>query len=129
MKRASRFSALLLVSVFLALSSLALSIAPALAGVPELNVQAICKTRDVNAKLFRSTTGQSIDECVHDEEAAKQQLNSLWTSTAASIRNECESEGHALGTTSYLDLVTCIQMADELKDDLKPDSKKKASKE
>jgi hypothetical protein len=66
---------------------------------------------------------------VHDEEVAKQQLNSLWTSTAASIRNECESEGHALGTTSYLDLVTCIQMADELKDDLKPLSKKKAAKE
>jgi hypothetical protein len=129
MKRASRFSALLLFSVFLALSSLALSIAPASAGIPELNVKAICKTRDANAKLFRSTTGQSIDECVHDEEAAKQQLNSLWITTAASIRSQCESEGHALGTTSYLDLVTCIQITDELKDDVKPPSKKKAEKE
>jgi hypothetical protein len=116
--------ALLLFSVFLALS-----IAPASAGVPDLNVKAICKTRDTNAKLFRSTTGQSIDECVHDEEAARQQLNSLWTSTAASIRNQCESEAHSLGTTSYLDLVTCIQITDELKDDVKPESKKKASKE
>jgi hypothetical protein len=129
MKRASRFSALLLFSVFLALSSLALSIAPASAGIPELNVKAICKTRDANAKLFRSTTGQSIDECVHDEEAAKQQLNSLWITTAASIRSQCESEGNALGTTSYLDLVTCIQITDELKDDVKPPSKKKAEKE
>jgi len=110
---------LLLFSVFLALSSLALSIAPASAGVPELNVKAICKTRDTDAKLFRSTTGQSVDECVHDEEAAKQQLNSLWTSTAASIRSRCESEAHSLGTTSYLDLVTCIQITDELKDDIK----------
>jgi len=97
--------------------------------VPELNVKAICKTRDADAKLFRSTTGQSVDECVHDEEAARQQLNSLWTSTAAPIRNRCESEGYSLGTTSYLDLVTCIQMADELKNGIKPDAKKKGSKE
>jgi hypothetical protein len=113
--------ALLLFSVLLAVS-----IAPASAGVPDLNVRAICKTRDADAKLFRSTTGQSIDECVHDEEAAKQQLNSLWISTAAPIRNRCESEARSLGTTSYLDLVTCIQMADELKDDMKPGSKKAA---
>jgi hypothetical protein len=116
--------ALLLVSVFLALS-----IAPASAGVPELNVKAICKARDIDAKLFRSTTGQSVDECVHDEEAARQQLNSLWTSTAAPIRNRCESEAHALGTTSYLDLVTCIQITGELKDDSKPEARKKAARE
>ncbi len=97
--------------------------------MPELNVRAICTTRDASAKLLRSTTGQSIDECVHDEEAARQQLNSLWSSIAASIRNRCESEGRSLGTTSYLDLVTCIQMADELKDAIKPAPKTKAKKE
>ena len=80
---------LLLISMLLPLSA-------ALAAngrVPDLNVKAICKTRDADAKLFRSTTGQSVDECVHDEENARQQLNSLWTSTAAPVRNRCESEG------------------------------------
>ena len=117
--------AMLLISMLLPLSA-------ALAAngrVPDLNVKAICKTRDADAKLFRSTTGQSVDECVHDEENARQQLNSLWTSTAPPIRNRCESEGHSLGTTSYLDLVACIQMAEELKDDIKPEAKRKASKE
>jgi hypothetical protein len=115
---------LLLFSVFLPLSAALASSG----GVPELNVRAICKTRDADAKLFRSTTGQSVDECVHDEETAKQQLNSFWASTAVQIRNRCESEGHSLGTTSYLDLVACIQMADELKNDIKPATNKKASK-
>ena len=116
----------------LLLASMLLPLSAALAAndrVPEFNVKAICKTRDADAKLFRSTTGQSVDECVHDEENAKQQLNSLWPTTAAPIRNRCESEGHSLGTTSYLDLVVCIQMAEELKDDIKPEPKKKASKE
>lgn len=115
---------LLLFSVLLPLSA-----AHASSRLPELNVKAICKTRDAAAKLFRSTTGQSVDECVHDEEAAKQQLNSLWNATAASIRNQCESEGHSLGTTSYLDLVTCIQMAEELKDAIKPEPKKRPPKQ
>jgi hypothetical protein len=109
---------LLLISVLLPLSA-----AHAASGrVPELNVKALCKHRDADAKLLRSTTGQSVDECVHDEENAKQQLNSLWPATAVSIRGRCVSEGHSLGTTSYLDLVTCIQ----LKNDVKPDSRKAA---
>jgi hypothetical protein len=108
----------LLVSVILPLSA-----APASSGrMPELNVKAICKARDADAKLLRSTTGQSVDECVHDEQNAKQQLNSLWPATAVSIRSQCVSEGHSLGTTSYLDLITCIQ----LKNDVKPDSRKAA---
>lgn len=118
--------ALLLFSVLLALPVAA---APASARMPELNIRAICKTRDADAKLMRSTTGQSVDECVHDEETAKQQLNSLWATTAAAIRSRCVSEAHSLGTTGYIDLVICIQMAVELKDDLKPRAKKKASKE
>ena len=121
---------LLLVSGLLMVSLLPVSAAFASSGrVPELNVRAICKTRDANAKLFRSTTGQSIDECVHDEETAKQQLNSLWNTTASWIHIRCESEGRSLGTTSYLDLVTCIQMADELKDSIGPASKKKAARQ
>jgi hypothetical protein len=120
--------ALLLFSVLLALPAAPAS-ASASAGVPDLNIKAICKTRDADAKLFQSTTGQTVDECLHDEETARQQLNSLWNSIAAPIRNRCESDAHSLGTTSYLDLVACIQITDDLKDDLKPTSKKKASRE
>jgi hypothetical protein len=101
---------------------------PAFGRMPEINVKALCKARDNDAKMFRSTTGQSVDECVQDEEKAKQLLNTLWTSTSASLRNECVREARMLGTMSYLDLVTCIQMAEEMKDDLKPSPKKKASK-
>jgi len=97
--------------------SIALSAGPTSAGVPTLNSQKICKTRDTNVRMFKSTTGQTVDECVHDEESAKQQLSSLWDTTSARSRNECMGEGHALGTTSYLDLLTCIQMAEEMKTD------------
>ncbi len=88
---------------------------PAFGREPKLNVKAICKSREADAKMLRSTPAQSVDDCVRDEEAAREKLSAAWTSTSAFIRNRCESDAHALGTTSYLDLLTCIQMEEEMK--------------
>ena len=88
---------------------------PAFGREPTLNIEAICKSRESDAKMLRSTPAQNRDDCVHDEEAAKQQLSSLWASTPASVRNRCESDARSLGTTSYLDLLICVQMEQELK--------------
>jgi hypothetical protein len=94
---------------------LALLTAPALADVPKLNVKAVCDARAVDAKKVRSPPDQSMTECVRDEEAAKRQLTALWPSTPAATRKPCESDGRALGMRSYLDLLTCIQIADDVK--------------
>src|ERR1700760_2795135 len=80
---------------------------PAWGGVPALNVETICKARAADAKMLHSTLGQSVADCVHDEEAAKQQLSALWPSSSAHIRGQCESDARSLGTTSYLDILTC----------------------
>jgi hypothetical protein len=106
------------VLVLLAIS-LPLFTPPAFGRVPELNIKALCEARSADAKRAHSTAGQTTAECEHEEEAAKQQLNTLWTSTSASTRDQCVSEARSLGTTSYLDLVTCIQMTDEIKSDEK----------
>lgn len=103
---------------------------PAFAGAPALNVRKICKTRDADAKIVKSTTGQSIEDCVHDEEAAKQQLTSVWASTSVNSHKQCQSEARSLGTMSYLDLLTCIQIVEETKADaMKSDAQKKTGKD
>jgi hypothetical protein len=108
---------------FAALLSLLAS--PAFGREPELNIKTICNSRATDAKLLQSTPDQSIADCIHDEEAAKGELGPLWTSTSAPIRNRCETDARSLGTTSYLDLLTCIQMEEEMKSDsMKSDSKK-----
>ena len=88
---------------------------PAFGGVPELNVKAICKARSADAKMMQSPPDQSTADCVRDEEAAKQQLSSLWTSTSVSIRNRCESDARSLGMKGYVDLLACIQIAEDTK--------------
>jgi hypothetical protein len=84
---------------------------PALGRMPELNVKALCKARSADAKMMHSVPLESTADCVRSEEAAKQELSTLWASTSAPIRNRCESDARSLGTTSYLDFLTCIQMA------------------
>jgi len=98
---------------------------PAFGGVPELNVKAICKARSTEAKILQSPPDQSTADCVLGEEAAKQQLGPLWTSTSVRIRNRCESDARSLGTTSYLDLFACLQIAE----DTKPGPKKETGKQ
>lgn len=88
---------------------------PVFGRVPKLNIEAICKSREADAKILRSTPAQNRQDCMHDEEAAKQQLTSLWASTSAFVRNRCESDARSLGTMSYLDLLTCVQMEQEMK--------------
>jgi hypothetical protein len=76
---------------------------------------------------MQSAPLESTADCVRNEEAAKQELSTLWASTSAPIRNRCESEARSLGTTSYLDLLTCIQIAED--EDMKSGPKKETGKQ
>ena len=105
-------------------SLLALAASPAFGGAPALNVQKICKARETDARLLKSTPDQSLEDCVRGEEAAKQQLNSLWASTSAGSHHQCESEARSLGTTSYLDLLICVQIVEEMKADAQKKTEK-----
>jgi hypothetical protein len=99
---------------------------PAFGAGPELNVNAVCKARSADARMLRSPPDQSIADCMREEDAAKQQLGTVWASTSIPIRNRCESDARSLGTTSYLDLLTCIQIAED--EAMKPGSKQEAGK-
>lgn len=96
-------------------ASLLTSALPAFGQVPDINARAVCNARDGDAKVMHSVPLQSVAECVQDESDAKQQLSVVWASTAVPIRNRCESDARALGTTSYLDLLACIQIAEDEK--------------
>jgi len=102
-----------------------LTLLPAFGQTPKLDVKAICEARSADAKKVGSPPDQSITECVRDEESAKRQLNAVWASTPVTIRKRCESDARSLGTTSYLDLLTCLQIAT----DTKPGPKKEAQKQ
>jgi hypothetical protein len=88
---------------------------PASDRLPELKVDALCKARSAEAKLMRLSETRSVADCVSDEKDAKQELDRVWRSTSGPIRKQCESDGITLGTRGYLDLLSCIQIANDIK--------------
>ena len=83
--------------------------------IPEVKVDALCKARSSDAKLMRLAETRTVAECVNDENDAKRELSTIWGSTSGSIRNQCQSDGNSLGTRGYLDLLACIQIANDTK--------------
>jgi hypothetical protein len=84
--------------------------------VPELSVEALCKGRSADDRVMGLPESQSVADCVRDETAAKQELGTIWATTSRPIRDGCQNEVlFSLGTRSYLDLLSCIQIADDTK--------------
>ena len=83
--------------------------------VPKLNVEATCKASVATDKEMGLALPQSYDDCMRDENAAQQQLLPIWLTSSNELRNQCEGEATAAGSDSYVDLLTCLQMADAAK--------------
>ena|SRR5215510_9687778 len=49
---------------------------------------------------------------MRDESATQQQLSALWPANPRTVRESCEIEAAAGAIQSYVDLLTCLQMAD-----------------
>jgi hypothetical protein len=80
--------------------------------VPQFNVEALCKASVAADKTMGLDLPQSYDDCMRDENNALQQLNVVWLQNSDALRNRCEGEATAVGNDSYVDLLTCMQMAD-----------------
>ena len=80
--------------------------------VPQLNVEGLCRATVATDKAMGLDLAQSYDDCMRDETAAQQKLNTGWLSNSPELRNRCEGEATAGGSDSYVDLLTCMQMAE-----------------
>lgn len=65
------------------------------------------------ARECRSEGGLKAEQerCVADEAAARDQLPALWVNSSASDKTTCVTETTADGTPSYVELLTCLEMA------------------
>ena len=83
--------------------------------MPVIDVERTCKETVATDKAMDLDLPQSVEKCMSDENAARQQLAAIWLSYSASIRDRCEQEATLVGTGSYVDLLTCMQMTDPAK--------------
>jgi hypothetical protein len=83
--------------------------------VPDINVQKLCRLSAANARVMGEREPQSVGDCIREENDAKQELAKIWPKTDSIMRDRCEGEATALGTRTYLDLLTCLQIASDTK--------------
>ncbi len=80
--------------------------------VPTIDVERTCKETAATDRAMNLDLAQSVGNCMRDENAAREQLTTIWLTYSAQIRNRCEQEATLVGTGSYVDLLTCMQMTD-----------------
>jgi hypothetical protein len=83
--------------------------------VPRINIESLCRTRSADDRMMKLPEAQTVTDCIHDEKTFQDTLRTLWPAAAGSIRARCRAEAAALGTLSYVDLLGCLQLADDMK--------------
>ena len=96
-------------AAFLALSLLGHPLAPVSDRLPSYDVEALCGDGSADDKA--SGLADDASKCVSDETAAKQQPASIRLTVPAGPRESCEILATSGGGQSYVDLLTCLQMA------------------
>jgi hypothetical protein len=85
--------------------------------VPALNVDQVCRgiAQHAAAPGERGGPDLSLQQCISSEQEIRQRLARQWSTFAPADRTECVGEATAGGESSYTDLLTCLQMARDVK--------------
>jgi hypothetical protein len=99
-------------------------------GVPRLNVEQVCKgIAEQGGVTFRDPAiDQEKKNCLDSEQAIRDQLVKQWSSFSADDRTHCVNESVMGGDSSYTELLTCLEMARDVRAMRKDQSKPAADK-
>ena len=89
------------------------AIIPVSERLPDFNIEGLCKATAADDAAGGLALAQPVDNCMRDGTTAKRELATVWQQNAGSARDSCEAEA-ANGprdSQSYVDLLTCMQMA------------------
>jgi hypothetical protein len=86
-------------------------------GVPYLNVEQVCTgiARQGGVTFHDSAVAQEKKNCLDSEKAVRAELVKQWPSFAAADRTACVGEATMGGESSYTELLTCLEMARDVR--------------
>jgi len=79
--------------------------------VPNLDVAGACNAA---ARADTSNQRQSAEACLRDENEARGTLEQQWTDFASEDRSDCSRTAN-IGSASYVQLLTCLEMRRDVK--------------
>jgi hypothetical protein len=85
--------------------------------VPTLNVDQVCAgiAEQGGATFHDSAVGQEKKDCIDSEHAIREELVKQWSSFDASDKVHCTNESTMGGESSYTELLTCLEMARDVR--------------
>jgi hypothetical protein len=86
-------------------------------GVPQVNVEQVCKgIAEQGGVTFRDPqVEQEKKNCIDSEKVIREQLVKQWSSFSADDRTHCVNESVMGGDSSYTELLTCLEMARDVR--------------
>jgi hypothetical protein len=79
--------------------------------VPDLNIEPSCHA----ASTAGLSVDRNMDSCKRDENQARQKLEQEWSGFTPAERARCTSLSHRGGSPSYVELLTCLELAKQAK--------------
>ena len=82
-------------------------------GVPNLNVDPVCRgiAQQAGSPSEKGGPDLAFSQCVQSEQAVRQKLIGEWSTFTAADQSNCVSADRGGGLASYTDLVSCLEMA------------------
>jgi len=90
---------------------------PVAESVPSLNVEQVCEgiAQQGGVTFHDPAIAQEKKNCIETEQAVRDQLAKQWSNFSASDKTHCVNESRMGGDSSYTELLTCLEMARDVR--------------
>jgi hypothetical protein len=90
---------------------------PVVDSVPQLNVEQVCEgiARQGGVTFHDPAIAQEKKNCLDSEQATRDEIVKQWSSFNAGDKSSCVNESRMGGESSYTELLTCLEMARDVR--------------
>jgi len=90
---------------------------PVADSVPTLNVEQVCQgiAQQGGVTFHDPAIAKEKQNCLDSEKSTRDDLVKAWPTFSASDRTHCENESRMGGESSYTELLTCLEMARDVR--------------
>jgi hypothetical protein len=92
------------------------NMAPAADDVPTLDVNPVCRGIASQSELEAGLQQTNFEDCVRSEQDTREQIKKEWSTFTAADKSHCVSLARTGGESSYTELITCMEMARDVRE-------------
>ena len=84
--------------------------------IPTLDVNPVCRGIAMQGELEAGLQQTSFQQCVQSEQAVREQIKQEWSTFTTADKSHCVSLAKTGGESSYTELITCMEMARDVRE-------------